>query len=419
MQNKVQVEEEPQIIIENDINFYRSLAQQNLDRMYLISKIFLWIILFLVLLNIGNIMFLNDHTTYHRIYIIPYALLFSTNCLVLVFAHPNNFKANTSIEYYKKFEENVALFVCWMLMLSLGISMLDQIFYQHTIIYSIAAVICTSFFVMRIRYFIAPFIVAIIGLALNFFNQHEDFYHYSFEMQLVIMLTPILIIVANMNYRRFVESYKQQKYLCRETNRANKLASDLAKANTELKRLSYTDELTHIANRRGFQKYVAELKERSLSFNLTVLMLDIDYFKNFNDYYGHAYGDMVLSRVSTVLDKVASSTNCFTARWGGEEFILLAPDKEPEEIIVIYNRIIREINHYEFTNAASSISNTLTFSIGAYRGEVKSQDDIQDFLHKADSLLYEIKESGRNGFKLMEGEEVIYKYQPNTYRRKP
>jgi len=376
-------------------------------------------ILFLAILNIGSFLFFNEHTEYHRIYLIPYSLLFITNCLILLFVHPNRFKTNASINYYKQFEENVAIFVCWILMLSLGISMLDQIFYHHTIIYSIAAVISTSFFVMRIRYFIAPFITSIVALALNYFNQAQDLYHYYFEMQLVIMLLPILLIVASTNYRKFVASHKQQEYLYQETNRANKLASDLAIANSELKRLSFTDELTHIANRRGFHKYVADLKKRSSPFNLTVLMLDIDYFKNFNDYYGHAYGDMVLSRVSTVLSNIASSTNCFTARWGGEEFILLAPDKKPEDIIVIYNHIIQEINQYELKNVTSSISNKVTFSVGAYRGDIESSDDIQDFLHKSDSLLYEIKESGRNGFILMEDEEVLYKYQPNAYKTKP
>ncbi|MGG0656285.1 GGDEF domain-containing protein [Rummeliibacillus pycnus] len=419
MKNKFHNEDGPPIIVENDINFHRKLAQQNLNRMYLISKIFLLLIFFFVLLNIGSFMMSNRNTYNYRIYLIPYSLLFTTNCIILVLANPNRFKTNASIEYYKHFEESVALYVCWMLMISLGISMLDLVFFQHTIVYCIAAVVCTSFFVMRTRYFIAPFVVAIIALALNFFNQREDFYHYIFELLLVFMLTPILTLIANMNYRKFKESYYQQKFLCLETNRANQLAYDLSKANAELRRLSYTDELTHIANRRGFHKYVDYLEKRNLPFYLTVFMIDIDFFKKFNDYYGHAYGDMVLSRVSTVLSKVASSTNCFTARWGGEEFILLAPDKKPEEIIVIYNRIIREINQYELQNEASSISNTVTFSIGAYRGEAKSQKDIQDFLHKADSLLYEIKESGRNGFKLMENEEVLYEYQPNVHQKKP
>lgn len=364
-------------------------------------------------------MILNEGAQYHLFYLFPYTLFLLTNCLVLVFTRAKRFRKDASIEYYKHVEELVAVYVSWILILSLVVSLLDYIYYQHSIVFPIAALICTSFFIIRIRFFIASYILAIISFGLNCFNIPENLQHYGFEMLLLVIIIPISTIVAHLNYRDFVDSYLKQKYLCHETKRANTLANDLAKANAELKRLSYTDELTNIPNRRGYQKYITDLKQRKLPYALTVIMLDIDYFKNYNDYYGHLYGDMVLSRVSDVLRKVAISTHCFTARWGGEEFILLAPEKKPEEIITIYKNILKEIHKYEIVNVASDISNTITFSIGAYYGEVKSQDDIQVFLHKADSLLYEIKESGRNGFALMKGKEILYKYQPNADLKKP
>lgn len=410
---KVQEQERPPIILENDIDFYRKMAFQNLNRMYLLSKIFLWVNIFLGLLNLGYYFLINRDASYHQIYLLPYSLLFLTYCFGLIYAHPNHIKVNASIQYYKHFEKVVVIFLNWVLMLSLWISLLDQLFYQHTIIYSITGVICASFFIMRIRYLIFQFALAILAFGLNYFHLFKNYDHYFFSMQLVIMLIPILIIVAYKNYGVFVESYRHQKYLCYETRRANQLANDLEKANTELKQLSCTDELTKISNRRGLHQYVTDLKKRHFPIYLTVLMLDIDYFKNYNDYYGHAYGDLVLSNVATVLNNVALSTNCFTARWGGEEFIFLAVDKNPEEIITIYRLITKEINHYDLVNAASTIANNITFSIGAYRGRIGSLDDVRHFTKKADSLLYEVKQSGRNGFLFMEEENILYKFLPN------
>ncbi|GEM_PF-2825326 len=407
------------IPFENDPNFYKQLAQQNFKRMYALAKFFLWVSLALVLATVWCHFFFKSYPHYHSVYIIPYGLMFLSNFMVLLLANPKKFNQNGSLDYYKQLEEITAYYICWLLILSLSISLIDFHYQHHTVAYIMSLVICASFFIMRLRYFIAPLIVAVIAYILNYFTLDEPYIRYTFEMHLAIFLTPVLLVVAHFNYQNFITSFQQEKYLCRETTRSRQLANELAAANTELQRLSATDELTKIANRRGFHQYKATLEERVHPYTLTVLMLDIDYFKVYNDYYGHAYGDMVLARVATVLNHIALSTNSFAARMGGEEFIMLIPDQRPEEIVIIYKRVLRDIQQFNLSNAASKVSDQLTFSAGAYRGKIKTNDEIEEFMHKADTLLYDIKKAGRNGFKLMEDEEVLYHLQPIIKHKRP
>lgn len=161
--------------------------------------------------------------------------------------------------------------------------------------------------------------------------------------------------------------------------------------------LSITDELTQLYNRRFFNKKILEEINRAKRENnsFSFLIMDIDYFKQYNDTYGHQKGDLALEKVAAVLKRRTSRGSDFAFRLGGEEFgIITTLDKD--KVIEFANLIKDEIENLQIEHKASKISKHLTISMGIVS---KKGEDItnNDLLYKeADDCLYEAKKLGRN-----------------------
>ncbi|MDD2895298.1 MAG: cache domain-containing protein [Aliarcobacter sp.] len=161
--------------------------------------------------------------------------------------------------------------------------------------------------------------------------------------------------------------------------------------------LSITDELTQLYNRRFFNKKIVEELNRAKRENnyFSFLIMDIDYFKQYNDTYGHQKGDIVLEKVASVLKKKSSRASDFAFRLGGEEFgIITTLDRE--KVIEFANLIKDEIENLQIEHKTSEVSKHLTISIGIVSKEGESITN-SDLLYKeADDCLYEAKKLGRN-----------------------
>ena len=121
-------------------------------------------------------------------------------------------------------------------------------------------------------------------------------------------------------------------------------AKRLAEDNTTLAHLSTTDPLTGIANRRAFARELSEFWEASLGGrHFAVMLIDVDYFKLFNDHYGHGAGDTCLREVSALLAKTAAGSGAFVSRYGGEEFAVLMHTSDPDEAYGVAERFRRSI----------------------------------------------------------------------------
>lgn len=162
--------------------------------------------------------------------------------------------------------------------------------------------------------------------------------------------------------------------------------------------LSLTDSLTGLANRRHFDA-VIDNELRRLQRNqstLSLLMLDVDFFKQYNDTYGHQKGDTCLQAISSVLAKCAQRPADLAARYGGEEFILLLPEADIDGAYAIAHMVMTHLAQLKIEHTDSSISPYVTLSIGI--ATVKSIDvtSAEDILRIADEQLYKAKSSGRN-----------------------
>ncbi|HEY7322809.1 MAG TPA: diguanylate cyclase [Candidatus Binatia bacterium] len=155
------------------------------------------------------------------------------------------------------------------------------------------------------------------------------------------------------------------------------------------------DPLTGLFNRRAFERKIAEEYERAKRYNhaVSVLLLDIDNFKNINDTYGHHIGDMALAKISAILREKTRRSD-FPARYGGEEFVLILPETEQENALQVANKIHEEIRSQMFGTSGAIFS--LTVSIGLSSTSTKPYSDWRQMLQDADQAMYLAKNSGKD-----------------------
>jgi diguanylate cyclase (GGDEF)-like protein len=160
----------------------------------------------------------------------------------------------------------------------------------------------------------------------------------------------------------------------------------------------YYDPLTEIYNRRYLDETLARLinsLSRSGSI-LSLLMVDIDFFKQYNDTYGHLEGDECLKLVAKTLQNSTTRKEDFVARYGGEEFVIVLPNANENGAVIIAERMIENVRKQNILHEKNGDEKCVTISIGAASGEAKYPFSAEDFIRRADEMLYEAKRSGRN-----------------------
>lgn len=168
-----------------------------------------------------------------------------------------------------------------------------------------------------------------------------------------------------------------------------------------LESLASLDGLTGIPNRRRFDEMLLSEWKRSsrAGISLSLMMMDIDYFKPFNDRYGHGAGDECLKRVANALSEALNRPGDLVARYGGEEFSAILPDTELEGAHLLAQRFRQAVEGLNIPHASSKASERVTLSVGFVAGVPSMGGRAEDFLAAADRMLYEAKEEGRNRVK--------------------
>ena len=191
--------------------------------------------------------------------------------------------------------------------------------------------------------------------------------------------------------------------------RTRELADTLVKlenANSRLEASVLRDPLTNIYNRRHFNFVLDEtLAEAKASQTpLSLLMIDIDHFKNINDTRGHLMGDDVIISVAKTLEACCAGSASIPARFGGEEFVILLPDFSQQEAYEVAEKIRLSVQGLDFNENAGSQSLNVTVSIGvsSFVGDINSHDTALKLIDRADQALYSAKASGRNQCQLFQ-----------------
>ncbi len=186
--------------------------------------------------------------------------------------------------------------------------------------------------------------------------------------------------------------------------RAQLLATtqELETANAELKRLSLSDGLTGLANRRYLDQAIAEEVARSHRQDtcFSILLLDIDYFKKYNDHYGHLGGDDCLKIVASILTAATRRPTDFAARYGGEEFCIVLAGTDIQGAELIAQKIVEHIREKAIPHEGISNDAILTLSIGISCKRASDPFTADDMILRADKGLYQAKQSGRNQYQI-------------------
>ena len=176
-----------------------------------------------------------------------------------------------------------------------------------------------------------------------------------------------------------------------------KTEEHLLRLQKQLEEYSFQDGLTGIANRRMFDTVLERewsSAQRS-GASLSVIVLDIDYFKQYNDHYGHIKGDECLRRVARTLSLAANRPRDFIARIGGEEFVWLLPETDAESARLVANKCLHLIRQQQIPHEFSAVSPQLSLSLGVGTTHATQHTTALVFVEQVDKLLYQAKRNGR------------------------
>lgn len=273
------------------------------------------------------------------------------------------------------------------------------------------------------RYYTIAWLVVMIGgivLALNKFNFIERNYFTEYAVQFgsgieVILLSFALAdrlnrekrkryqaqLAALANERIAREAQQQTLDMQKEANemleqRVHERTLELERLNQRLELMTITDALTGVHNRRYFDQALKTEIARALREReeVSVLIVDIDFFKAINDTYGHQAGDEVLKAIASAMSKVVTRTADLLARFGGEEFVIILPNTSNDGALHVAQSICQAVAELKFDEIAKGIK--MTVSIGVYSATPTISNHHEDWVRFADKALYQAKKNGRN-----------------------
>lgn len=175
-------------------------------------------------------------------------------------------------------------------------------------------------------------------------------------------------------------------------------AQTIERQKKELLQSSLTDGLTSIPNRRALDKTFKHLllSAHRQQWPISVLMMDVDNFKTYNDFYGHVAGDDCLQQIAKVLNKVMRRPEDFVARYGGEEFVCLLPNTPQEGAEIVADTILKELKAEYIPHERSDVASHITLSIGIAVYDSGEEETSDNLLKLADTALYRAKKKGKN-----------------------
>ena len=174
--------------------------------------------------------------------------------------------------------------------------------------------------------------------------------------------------------------------------------AELEKTNEKLKELSELDDLTQLANRRCFDISLNREWHRAIRQKspLALILVDVDYFKNFNDAHGHLAGDSCLQKLGSAIKASVNRSTDVAARYGGEEFAILLPETNSLGAVEVAKRLKAEVHLLAIIHCASKTSHLVTLSIGVSSLVPTSSQNQKELIEQTDQALYRAKEKGRN-----------------------
>jgi len=253
--------------------------------------------------------------------------------------------------------------------------------------------------------------VVILSGSVSLFNIS---YFIPILITVLILLLVVAFVTSVANYRLIfmpLGKLDQSLTTLRENTEGNVYGAerddelgDLSKTIQDLFAKANIDALTGIYNRRFMENNLEksmEMLSRSSGL-LSVLMLDIDFFKKYNDTYGHGQGDVCLKEVARATSTGIMRLNDFTARYGGEEFVAILPNTDENGAQIVAEKLLNRVRELKIPHSESTVAPYVTVSIGITTGRVAYGQSWKEYIKRADEALYMSKRNGRNQITFLE-----------------
>lgn len=208
----------------------------------------------------------------------------------------------------------------------------------------------------------------------------------------------MLYVIGGISMIYLFAEIKSKRVLETKIEELEDTRAKLQSVNKQLQGISVKDSLTGVYNRRYLDKKMEAEWQHAAAVGsyIAMIIIDIDYFKRYNDNYGHQAGDEALISVAKILETIPGRRSDFLSRYGGEEFCIVLPDVDPGGVRVIAEKCLNSVRSLEIKHEYSHVSDILTISLG-YGAIIPGGDDtVSSFFKKVDEALYVAKETGRN-----------------------
>jgi diguanylate cyclase (GGDEF)-like protein len=394
--------------------FQKEIAQKNIDRARLFAGT---IIAIEAALLLGNLYFSHQSAGFINSfqstrYALMYVIMIGITGMCFYWA--SRFK--TSLEQDKikiaVVDWLVVVYLTFVMTWSAVITLFDQALYGGVSAYLTTLVIGSILFHVSSRKMLWPYIISLgtLGAGMPFFQPSSAVLlgHY-----INVGIFAILSwLISQTLYRNFVQDLasrweiKDKNQLLKQINVQlseeiifrQKIQGELETANQELEKLSLKDDLTGIPNRRSLDQFLEREWNRAVreGSSISFLMIDIDYFKAFNDNYGHSSGDNCLIKVAQSIIAHCRRSTDFVARLGGEEFLFIAANIDEAGAVNLANHIREDIQDLNIIHEYSPVAPYLTVSIGITVISPVAEDQPQTSIDQADLAMYKAKQAGRN-----------------------
>ncbi|MBW7572386.1 sensor domain-containing diguanylate cyclase [Caproiciproducens faecalis] len=327
-----------------------------------------------------------------RYYLLMYAVMIASMTVFLLF--------------FRQFEKNIdrnrraiwttgILFAGFILLWCAGITLLDQLTSGQIIVFTVA-VICVAvvpFYSPVTLFFIYLGTEGVFLLLLPAFQKSEGFlFNNSLNSASYVVLS---WAIAHMMYKNKIYEFHNGKIIREKNEELQRINGQLTLANQTLEKLAVTDGLTNVYNRSYFDRTVRREWNRCQRGRapIALIMIDIDYFKEFNDHYGHPAGDRCVRQIAGVLASCVRRSSDSVTRYGGDEFAVLLPCMESDQVSLVAHKIKEEIKNLAIPHRHSPGGPVVSVSVGAYTVVPDSGIALSEFINIADKALYEAKKT--------------------------
>lgn len=401
------------------------LIRDNTYRGRIVAYIIIGFEVLFIIISLVSLILKADERFNYLFYIAMYVLMILANIFYLISCKLYCKNVDTIRANKSRLEIVIVSYLSFIMVWSSIVTLADQKVYGHLASFMVNMITCSVIYLLNTKKMLVPFISStlILFIGLPFCQKSQDVLvgHY------VNLFTFIIIswVASRLMYHYYYESFCSSNKLAisneklEEINEENRrINRKLALANHQLKELAMLDELTGIPNRRSFREFIerelhlcmgrvsSEPEGDTKPCTISVIMIDIDYFKQYNDSFGHDEGDKVLVAVANEINALVEETGEIAVRWGGEEFIYAAFNKSRTDIERLAHTIHDRISEQKIPHRVAPSGNYITVSAGVCTLFIYKRDDIQKAIRLADRALYAAKKNGRNCVIILEDDEM-------------